>query len=148
MNRVVLGWREWVTLPVLGIENIKAKIDTGARTSALHTFELELFSKKGVAMVRFCIHPFQHDLSIVKECVAELIDERNVTDSGGHSEVRPVISTPVCLGGVTNDIEITLTNRETMNFRMLLGRTALKGLYTVDPDASYLLGRIEQGDQT
>jgi len=141
MGLIMLGWREWVSLPELGIESIKAKVDTGARSSALHTFELEPFSEDGIAKVRFSIHPYQHDLSIVRECVANLVDQRNVTDSGGHTELRPVISTPVCMGGITKQIEITLTNRENMKFRMLLGRTAMHGDFSVDPAGSYLLGK-------
>jgi len=141
MSLVMLGWREWVSLPELGIQSIKAKVDTGARTSALHTFELEPFSENGIAKVRFSIHPYQHDLSVVRQCVANLADERNVTDSGGHTELRPVISTPVCLGGINKYIEMTLTNRENMKFRMLLGRTAMHGDFSVDPAGSYLLGK-------
>ena len=141
MSLVTLGWREWVSLPELGINSIKAKVDTGARTSALHTFKLESFSEDGIAKVRFSIHPYQHDLSVVRECVANLVDERNVTDSGGHTELRAVISTPVRLGGITKDIEITLTNRENMKFRMLLGRTAMSDDFCVDPAGSYLLGK-------
>jgi len=143
MDKTMLGWREWVSLPDLGIESIKAKVDTGARTSALHTFELETFSESGIAMVRFRIHPDQHDLTIIKECTATLLDKRNVTDSGGHTELRPVISTPIRLGNITKEIEMTLTNRENMKFRMLLGRTAMHGSFTVDPEASYLLGKPE-----
>ena len=147
MSLVMLGWREWVSLPELGIESIKAKVDTGARSSALHTFELEPFSEDGIAKVRFSIHPYQHDLSVVRECVANLADERNVTDSGGHTELRPVISTPICLGGITKQIEITLTNRENMKFRMLLGRTAMHGDFSVDPAGSYLLGKPEPNEE-
>lgn len=143
MHKVMLGWREWVALPELGIVSIKAKVDTGARTSALHTFKLKHFSEEGVAKVRFSIHPYQHDLSVIRECVANLADERNVTDSGGHTELRPVILTPVCLGGISKNIEITLTTRENMKFRMLLGRTAMYGDFTVDPEGSYLLGEPE-----
>jgi len=140
MKKVMLGWREWVKMPELGIEAIKAKVDTGARSSALHTFELKTFCEDGIARVRFCIHPFQHDLSVVKTCTATLLDERNVSDSGGHTELRPVILTPIVLGGVSKTIEVTLTNRESMKFRMLLGRTAMAGDFTVDPQKSYLLG--------
>lgn len=143
----MLGWREWVSLPELGIEAVKAKVDSGARSSALHTFELESFSEDGIAKVRFCIHPYQHDLSTVKTCVAELLDERNVTDSGGHTELRAVIATPICLGGITKNIEITLTNRENMKFRMLLGRTAMTGDFLIDPECSYLLGTPETAQQ-
>jgi len=148
MSKVILGWREWLALPELGIDAIKAKVDTGARSSALHTFELETFSEDGIARVRFCIHPYQHNLSVVKTCVATLLDERNVTDSGGHTELRPVILTPVCLGGITKNIEITLTNRENMKFRMLLGRTAMSGNFTVDPQHSYLLGNMQANAPT
>ncbi len=143
MNKISLGWREWVSLPELGIDAIKAKVDSGARSSALHTFELESFSEGGIAKVRFCIHPYQHDLSIVKRCTATLLDDRNVTDSGGHTELRPVILTTMILGGISKMIEITLTNRENMKFRMLLGRTAMVGDFTVDPQSSYLLGSAE-----
>lgn len=143
MNKVPLGWREWVSLPDLGIEAVKAKVDSGARSSALHTFKLETFSEGGIVMVRFSIHPFQHDASAVKICVAELHDERNVTDSGGHTELRPVITTQMSLGGVNKNIELTLTNRENMKFRMLLGRTAMIEDFIIDPEMSYLLGTPE-----
>lgn len=140
-SKVVLGWREWVSLPDLGIGHIKAKVDTGARSSALHTFELNTFSEGGVAMVRFAIHPLQGDSGTIRYCVAELHDERYVSDSGGHRELRPVICTTLRIGDAIRTIEMTLANRETMKFRMLLGRTAMQGLCVVDPGASFLLGR-------
>lgn len=139
-ERIHLGWREWVSLPGLGIEQIKAKVDTGARTSALHAFSHQTFHDRGVLMVRFRIHPRQRRTDIVKECVAEVLERRMVSDSGGHREKRLVIATPLQLGERRWNIEMTLTNRDNMQFRMLLGRTAIKGHYVVDPGRSYLVG--------
>lgn len=134
-----VGWREWVALPELGIDAIKAKIDTGARNSALHAFKLERFEEDGRLRVRFSVHPLQgrKDKSIV--CVADVVDERWVSNSGGHRERRLVIRTPVQVGKRAWPIEITLTNRSAMTFRMLMGRTALQEHLLVDPEASYLL---------
>lgn len=140
-ERQVLGWREWVGLPELGLERIKAKVDTGARTSALHAFELRTFMQHGRQRVEFLMHPNQRDERTVVECVADVIDERLVTDSGGHREKRYVIETLLAVGVERRRIEMTLTSRDTMLFRMLLGRTALKGWARVDPGRSYLLGK-------
>jgi len=137
----LLGWREWVSLPDLGIEYIKAKVDTGARTSALHAFSTELYYEKGVKWVRFSIHPWQKRTDIEQACSARVIDERMVSDSGGHRERRMVIATTVCLGGKCWPIEMTLTNRDNMQFRMLLGRTAISGQFAVHPGASYRMGK-------
>lgn len=139
-GKIRIGWREWVALPELGIRELKAKIDTGARTSALHAFTVQKFSVKGAWRVRFGIHPLHKDNSVEQFCVADLVDERWVMDSGGHREKRAVIHTPVTLGGNTWAIEITLTNRDNMTFRMLLGRSALVGRAIVDIGASYLAG--------
>jgi hypothetical protein len=136
-----IGWREWLSLPELGIPHLKAKVDTGARTSALHACYVEPFRARGVRMVRFGIHPLQRRTDIVIECTAAVIDRRDVTDSGGHREMRYVIETPATLGNVTWPVELTLTNRDTMRFRMLLGRTAMEDRFVVIPSASYLLGR-------
>lgn len=137
----VVGWREWLALPELGIPALKAKIDTGARTSALHAFRLETFAESDRTMVRFGLHPIRHRDDIVISCTAEVIDERMVSDSGGHRERRLVIRTPVHLGQQQWPIEITLANRENMLFRMLLGRTALEGKCLVDSQTSYHHGR-------
>lgn len=133
-----IGWREWVTLPELGIENIKAKIDTGARTSALHAFALRPFTENGRDRMAFDIHPVQHNIDVVMTCVADIIDKRWVTDSGGHSEERFVIQTPMTLCDQTWPIEITLTERDSMLFRMLLGRSAIRKRFLVNPGRSFL----------
>ena len=118
---------------------IKAKIDTGARTSALHTFELETYTEHNETMVRFGIHPLQRHTELEIFCTAKVIDERVVRDSGGHPERRLVIRTPLQLGDHVWPIEVTLTNREDMLFRLLLGRSALVGAgLCVNPQASYL----------
>jgi len=140
-----IGWREWLTLPELGIERIKAKVDTGARTSALHAFRLERETCAGAPWVRIWLHPLQRDTATVVECAAAVIDEREVRDSGGHTERRPVIETPVTLGGLTWAVEMTLTSREDMLFRMLLGRTAMRSRFLVDPGRSYLQSEASEG---
>lgn len=140
-NRIVLGWREWVHLPDLGLPWIKAKVDTGAKTSCLHAFSLDTFVKDGDNWVRFGIHPHQNETDTEIYCEAKIIDERIVSDSGGHKENRIVISSDIVIGEKQWPIEITLTNRDTMQFRMLLGRTAMQDLISVEPDKSYLLGK-------
>jgi hypothetical protein len=136
-----LGWREWVSLPAVGLPLIKAKVDTGARTSTLHAFYVDPLRRRGTLLVRFGIHPLRGRTDVVVHGETEVIDRRQVTDSGGHRELRHVILTPLRLGGREWPIEVTLTNRETMLFRMLLGRTAIAGRALVDPDRSFLTGR-------
>lgn len=136
----IIGWREWASLPDLGLTAIKGKIDSGAKTSSLHAFEIELEEKGTKTYVNFKVHPLQHDFSVVINCRALLVDRRYVTDSGGHKEERFVIRTSMVLAGVKKRIELTLTNRETMKYRMLIGRAALKHYY-IDPSQSYLSGK-------
>ncbi len=128
-----------LALPELGIEQIKAKIDTGARSSCLHTFKIEPFKQDGDLWVHFWIHPQQKNDELVKECVAKVIDQRTVKDSGGHEEQRYVIETMLSFNGEQWPIEVTLTNRKNMLFRMLLGRTAMHHRIIVDPTASFLI---------
>jgi hypothetical protein len=138
---ITVGWREWVYLPDLHIDKIKAKIDTGARTSCLHAFEIDPYTENGVEKVHFLIHPLQKRNDIVDECDAVVLDKRLVSDSGGHREIRYVISTRLVMGPHEWDIEMTLTNRDTMLFRMLLGRTAMEHRMRVDPALSYVQGK-------
>lgn len=143
-----VGWREWVSLPELGVPAIKAKIDTGARTSALHATAIETFETDRGERVRFWVHPLQDrprvpasGPDVMLPCAADLVDSRVVTPSSGHKEHRFVIRTRLRIGAHEEDIEITLTDRGDMRFRMLLGRQALVALgLCVDPARSYLLG--------
>jgi hypothetical protein len=138
--KAALGWREWVALPDLGINRIKAKVDTGARTSCLHAYRTEPYTENGERRVRFWVHPVQNNLHESIECDAKVLDERTVSDSGGHKEERLVIETTLVVGDLSWPVEMTLTNRDTMRFRMLLGRTAMAGRSEIYPEASYLAG--------
>lgn len=141
VEKAVLGWREWVALPQLGLSHLKCKVDTGARSSALHAFAVEEFFKEDRRWVKFGLHPLQHN--DVKEiwCEAPVTDIRRVTDSGGHTTERYFITTPMVLGGQCFPITLSLTSRDNMLFRMLLGREAMKGRFLVDPGVSYQQGR-------
>lgn len=135
---LTIGWREWISLPQLGIGQIKVKIDTGARSSALHAFDIETFEVDGKSKVRFKVHPKQRNTILTVAAEAEIIDEREVRNSGGKAELRPVILTDVELMGTKWAIELTLTNRELMGFRMLLGRQAVRRQFVIDAGKSYL----------
>ena len=141
--RLWVGWREWLGLPQLGIEAIKSKIDTGAATSALHAVHIHPFSDNGRERVAFEVHPLQRRTERTVHCAADLFDERLVTSSTGHRERRFVIRTPVLIAGQRFPIELSLTNRDTMGFRMLIGRRAMKRRLLVDPGASYLAGAAD-----
>ena len=137
----VIGWREWVGLPDLGIDSIKAKVDTGARSSSLHAFDVEVFHKQDEEWVRFKVHPVQRKERKVVELEAKVFDSRSVRSSSGKAEVRPVIVTNVELLGRTWPVELTLANRDQMGFRMLLGREAFRRRFLVDAGKSYFGGK-------
>lgn len=134
----VVGWREWIGLPSLGVDKIKAKVDTGARTSALHAHRITKFTKDNATYVRFFVHPTQRKKRPEIECTALVVDERNVKNSGGKATKRFVIRTQIKVGDATWPIELTLTNRDEMGFRMLLGRQAVRRRFLVDPGRSYV----------
>lgn len=137
-NLATIGWREWLSLPSLGVARIKAKIDTGARTSALHAFDIHEFESNSHQFVRFKLHPQQRRTDETIECTAPLVDRRLVKSSSGHTSLRPVILAPVCLGNFNWLIELTLTNRDEMGFRMLLGRQAIGDRFVVHAGKSFI----------
>lgn len=140
-NKPVIGWREWVGLPEFGDFRIKAKIDTGAKTSAIHAFRIEEITDRGVASLRFSLHPEQRCKQPEVHCVAVITGQRTVRSSSGHEELRYMITTDISLGGAVFPIDITLTNRDDLGFRMLLGRDGLRPRFIIDPARSYLMGR-------
>ncbi len=142
---LVVGWREWLALPALGMPYLKAKVDTGARSSALHVEWHEVLIERGVPWVRFALLPSSL-ASSERVCEAAILDRREVTDSGGHRTARIFIETEIELGGRRWTIETNLTNRRGMLFPMLLGRTAMAGRLLVDPSLSYLLGEPDPAE--
>lgn len=137
----VIGWREWVKLPALNIKEIKAKVDTGARTSSLHAFDMRVFKKGRKSYVNFCVHPEQRSSKSTPELTAEVHEFRKVKSSNGQTELRPVILTQLTLMEQTWDIELTLTNRDEMGFRMLLGRESIRKRFLVDSGRSFFNGK-------
>ena len=138
---ITVGWREWISLPDLDVPAVKAKFDTGARTSSLHTFLIEPYEDGGKSMIRFGVHPLQRRDDVAIICHAEVVDRRWTTDSGGGREKRYVIGTTISMAGRKWPIELNLTNREDLRFRFLVGRTTMEGMIIVDPLRSYVLGR-------
>ena len=136
----IIGWREWVGLPELGIKSVKAKVDTGARSSSLHAFDLKQFVKGGDEWVRFKVHPNQRDTRKTIETEAKILEMRAVRSSSGKASMRPVVLTTIKLLDETWSVELTLANRDEMGFRMLLGRGALRNRFLVDPGRSFQLG--------
>lgn len=139
--QTVVGWREWVRLPEVGVPWLKAKVDTGAKTSSLHAFDLRALQRDGAEWVRFAVHPWQ--ASADDEVVLEVPvhDRRSVRSSSGHAQDRYVVVLPLVLGGREIRAEVTLTDRDEMGFRMLVGREALVQGFLVDPAVSYAGGR-------
>lgn len=140
MTNPIIGWKEWVNIPELGIKSIKAKIDTGARSSVLHTAFYEIYNDNDLIRVRFKIHPISRSTLEVM-CDTELTGLKSVKDSGGHVELRPFIKTNITIGETSYTIELNLTNRESMRYRMLLGRTAITNQFLVDSSKCYLQGK-------
>lgn len=139
-QKAIIGKEEWCALPALHVPAIKAKIDSGARTSALHADNIHIYSARGERWVRFDVHPIQKTRGIAVHCRARLVDERDVKSSSGHTERRPVIETNLKIGNVTQSIQLTLTNRDSMGYRMLLGREAMQGRMLIDPEKSFVQG--------
>ena len=139
----IIGWREWVALPQLGIAYIKPKIDTGARSSSLHVSQVEEFRRDDKIFVRFKVHPIQRNRSFGVMAEAEVLEYRNVASSSGQKSLRPVILTDIQLLGERWPIELTLANRDEMGFRMLLGREAIRGRFLVDSGNSFYAGKLE-----
>jgi hypothetical protein len=152
MQKKIIGWKEWCYLPELGLPAIKAKIDTGAKTSSLHAFNIEPYIHNDIDMVRFKLHPLQYRKDVVYEVNAAIIDKRLISDSGAHKELRYIIKTSLYVGkealigcdSKVKIIEISLTNRINMSFRMLIGREALASDFIVDSGASFVLGNISK----
>lgn len=138
-TKAVVGWRENVALPDLQVKDVKAKVDTGARTSAIHAYRVREKDVEGRLHVEFTIHPVQRKKVPEVKCLVPVKDRRWVRSSNGKRELRYVIETNVELGDLRFPIELTLTDRDQMGFRMLLGREALRKRFTVDPGASYLM---------
>jgi ribosomal protein S6--L-glutamate ligase len=133
---LLVGWREWAKLPMLNVPLIKVKIDTGAKTSALHAYDINIIRESGKDFAEFVIHPIQRNDRICRKAKAEIVDMRIVKSSNGQKERRIVVRSLIEIGGMTWEIDITLTNRDIMRHRMLLGRSAMSRLL-VDPTHSY-----------
>ena len=138
ISYIAIGWREWVALPQLDISKIKAKVDTGARSSSLHAYDLRYYRRGQKEFVKFKVHPMQRNNKKVIQASAEVLEYRNIKSSNGSVQKRPVVVTPVEIAGERWLIEITLANRDEMGFRMLLGRESVRGKVFIDPGKSFL----------
>ena len=140
----IIGWREWISLPELKIEKIKAKVDTGARTSSLHAFDMKMYKRGKSDYVKFTVHPRQRSSLGEIECKAKVLEYRKIKSSNGQSELRPVILTKVSLLDEIWEVEMTLTNRDEMGFRMLLGRESVRKRFLIDTGKSYYGKKLEK----
>ncbi len=145
-NKIIVGWHEWCALPTLHVPAIKAKIDTGAKTSSLHAFDIKTSRKDQQDIVHFSVHPIQANNKVVIQCQAPIIDERHIMSSNGHKELRCVISTQCLLGDLLWEIELTLSDRDPLRFRMLLGREALNKNVIINPSRSLHQGKITKSE--
>lgn len=145
-GKIVIGKEEWCRLPDLGLPAIKARIDSGAKTSSLHAFNIHSFEENGEKYVHFDIHPIQDNRKVIQSCRGRVVDRRSVKSSSGEKERRHVIKTPIKVGEQTWEIEVTLTNRDSMGYRMLIGREAMANRVLIDPDSSFCLGTIPEDE--
>jgi ribosomal protein S6--L-glutamate ligase len=140
-KKIIIGSEEWCSFPELEIPYIKARVDSGAKTSAIHATNIVPFTRNGENWVRFDVNPLQNNTKLVRHCESKLIDKRIVKSSSGYREQRYVIQTNIKIDNAIFSIEVTLANRDSMGFRMLLGREAMIGKMIVDPEGKYLLGQ-------
>ena len=143
-SKIIVGSAEWLSFSSLGIPAIKARVDSGAKTSSMHAFNIQPFKRHGTAWVSFEVHPLQDNRSVAVRCECPVIDRRLVKSSSGNSERRYVIKAPVKIGSHKWEIEVTLANRDSMGFRMLLGREAMHGRMLVDPSTSFCCGQFSE----
>jgi ribosomal protein S6--L-glutamate ligase len=139
-KKIKIGCQEWCSIPDLSIRHMRAKIDTGARTSALHAEDIEYIEKSDGPYVKFKVHPFAGEVDTKKRCIMPVFDIRPITSSNSVKEIRYIIKTSLKIGGNTYLIELSLTNRSLMRFNILLGREALNKFAIIDPSKTYLLG--------
>lgn len=144
MGKIIIGVEEWCALPSLVIPAIKARVDSGAKTSAIHAINIIPFKRANKLWVRFDVHPLQRNSQVTIHCEAAVIDRRIVKSSSGYEEERYVIKTPLCLADKSWEVEITLTNRDSMGFRMLLGREAMSERMLIDPSGRFYSGAIKK----
>jgi len=145
-TKMIVGSEEWCAISGLSIPAIKARIDSGARTSSIHAFNIQPFKKNGEAWISFEVHPIQQNRSTIIRTEAEVYDRRVVKSSSGDAEKRYVIKTQLNLGDESWEIEVTLSNRDSMGYRMLLGREAMSNRILVDPSASCLHGDVSSSE--